>query len=1363
MATLDTILNIRVEGTDQMVKLKTEIDKTAAELKELQTDGKKASETQDQFNAKVVTAETKLKAMRGELTKSKTELIKNAKAAGDSSKSYNSLTKANAKLSAEVRKLADPMGKNKKAFTELTGKMKANEAQLKKMDAAMGRNQRNVGNYKQSLTSVATGIGAVIIAFKTFQRVLGTFVDFQFQMKQVGVISGATTVELEMLTETAKELGSTTAFTAGEVAGLQTELAKLGFDPTEIDGMTSSVLDLAFAFDKDLAQTGETVAVVLKSYQMEASEAGRVTDILATAFASTSLDLEKFNTAFPKVGAISKQLGFSLEGTTAMLGQLTSVGLEASTAGTSLRSIFLKLADSNSALSQKLGGSVKSVDQLLPALNKLYEEGTDVEEMLGLTDKRAVTAFASLAAGATDVAVLTDSFKDSEGAAADMAAVMRDTLKGSLDETTSAANGFVIELFEKLEPAILLVVEGIGLLFEALGFLLENLGKVALGVGAYAAVVGIAAIGNGTFVTSLMASKVALGLQAAAAYISKTATNAFSTAIKMNPIGLFIGLLTTGIALLLDWGAASDEAADSQQAVVEPIKEQVKELSKLDKIKKDSMSQQTKEIASLKALVGQIKAGNLSTKERGKAIKEYNAIAGTNISNLSSEETIVKNLEKSYTAAVDAIKRKIILQSSEKSVIALLEKQAVLEEEIEQRKIFVNNATENQLKTDKKLVAINKERQEAGARTTEALIADGDNLLNNTIRVNSTAEQSNVALTNSVALMIEENQQRSETSQMYSDQRIVIMQQEEIANENAAIATVDSNERIKTSNEDKTLSVTASADAAIAANIANGDAVNILNEEKLRLSNTEGQHLKLEEQIAAIYAKADGALAKLNVSSSHRSKSNTAAKTEYQLLKDAVGNYITTLQSEIVNGTQAMDAFVNSEEAKAMSAEDKGKRIAKIEADTAVKVKKATDDVIKAKSDLKVIDDQLATAFKVINATSVDYISKLQKVQVETEKQIAIDNRQLGTLQDLEDAGANVAKERITLALKIAQTELTLALKTAEASDLSTQAQIDNIARLKGEIEGFQEELADTEGTGGFMNKMLFGTNEEGGAFTGEDLINSVQMGLETTAELMSSFNALQQQQLAGKLGVIEKDKKAAVKLYKESAEFEVATDKERAKRIEEIEKTHDDKMLALKIAQFKKDQQMQRAQAIIGGATAIMNILKGSATGNVIADAIIKGVLIAATIATTAMQIATINATPPPTAALGGVMDDSFFKMGGMVNGKSHAQGGEKFSVGGRVAELEGGEAVINKKSTAMFKPMLSQMNVAGGGKKFADGGMVFADGGMTFETDTLQNDNGIADALLEGLQDQQVLLVEAEVTDSQKDVAAIESRISF
>lgn len=65
-------------------------------------------------------------------------------------------------------------------------------------------------------------------------------------------------------------------------------------------------------------------------------------------------------------------------------------------------------------------------------------------------------------------------------------------------------------------------------------------------------------------------------------------------------------------------------------------------------------------------------------------------------------------------------------------------------------------------------------------------------------------------------------------------------------------------------------------------------------------------------------------------------------------------------------------------------------------------------------------------------------------------------------------------------------------------------------------------------------------------------------------------------------------------------------------------------------------------------------------------------------------------------------------FHDGGMLEGPSHRDGGIPFSVGGRLGfEAEGGEAIINKRSVAMFRPLLSAINQAGGGVAFEDGGV--------------------------------------------------------
>jgi hypothetical protein len=50
------------------------------------------------------------------------------------------------------------------------------------------------------------------------------------------------------------------------------------------------------------------------------------------------------------------------------------------------------------------------------------------------------------------------------------------------------------------------------------------------------------------------------------------------------------------------------------------------------------------------------------------------------------------------------------------------------------------------------------------------------------------------------------------------------------------------------------------------------------------------------------------------------------------------------------------------------------------------------------------------------------------------------------------------------------------------------------------------------------------------------------------------------------------------------------------------------------------------------------------------------------------------------------------------MIEGNSHAGGGVRINA-------EGGEAVMNKNSVAMFKPLLSAMNQMGGGTSFQRG----------------------------------------------------------
>lgn len=1250
MANLETILSIKVEGTSDMVKFKDEIDKTQKELKDLKAEQKAAGAEGSKFSKNIVEQETKLKALKKGLVGQKNDLIKVSEAAKITGKSYNDLTKKNASLVVQLKKLADPLGKDAKAFQKLSGQINTNTAALTKMDAKMGRSQRNVGNYGGAIKGMGVQLGAAILAFKTLERVIGTFVDFEFQIKQVGVISGATATELAMLEKSAKDLGSSTAFTAGEVAGLQKELAKLGFDPTEIENMTSSVLDLAFAFGDDLGTTATAVGSTLRQFNLDSSEATRVTDVMATAFANSSLDLAKFETAMAKSAPVAQALGFTLEDTTAILGTLTNAGLDASTAGTSLKNIFLKLADPTGDLAKSLGRNITSVDELVPAMNELVASGIDVAGMLDITDKRSVTAFASMLSGSESITEMSEKLENAQGTTKRFADVMRDSLKGQLDEVKSSAEGFALELTDNLQPVLSVIMEVLMTLFGVLKAISPVIVSLTAGFVAYKVVVIAASLATKAWTIATTAMRIVAIATSGGVKGLTRAMKLLNIAIKANPVGLLVGALAAGVAL---FATMSDETEDSAKGL-EKIN---KETERMSTLQKNLEKTQVDELANVKSLIASIKDETKTRKDRMTAVKNLNAIAGTNITNLDNEKKLTTELAEAYKSAVDNIKAKYILDLAKGEVLGLVAEEVELMKDLEKAQSAENAA----LNTRNEVMETNKN------------IAAADNA----------AKNSSIQMLDSEGRAIGQNldikkrdgvrtQQNTEFEQDYQD---AISKREGIQKKIIAIQEKQNGKMSK------------------AQEIVNGLVTAVKKEDEVK-----GKVL-----------------------------------TQYEKLREAVTKEEKQLKSLI-----ALKAIGKASDEQ---------------------ITKQVEKVKTAKKNLMVVDDavikqnkKIAESLKPTSDALADQIEKINKV-------IDADTLQLDSMKKLEDAGAKLTKERISQALKIAKSQLDLALITIQSSDESTKAQVDNINELKNKITGFQNDLGNLgaeTGNEGFMRKTLFGSSEDGEGFTGEDLINSISTTIGQVMGIMSAVTQLQNEQMNTEIQGIEGAKETELKAIRETQEYKIASSEDQAKMEEKITKKHDAKILALKVAQFDRDKKMMKAQAIMSGAMAIMTIWAGNITGNPLADAIIKSILTAAQVAMTGIQVASINAQAPPTAELGGVMDDSFFQTGGMVNGKSHANGGEKFAVGGRVVELEGGEAVINKKSTAMFKPMLSQMNVAGGGRKFADGGMVMATDMM--ETQSLAMSNAVNER-----EDQKVFLVESDVTSTQLVVKNIEAQATF
>ncbi len=201
-----------------------------------------------------------------------------------------------------------------------------------------------------------------------------------------------------------------------------------------------------------------------------------------------------------------------------------------------------------------------------------------------------------------------------------------------------------------------------------------------------------------------------------------------------------------------------------------------------------------------------------------------------------------------------------------------------------------------------------------------------------------------------------------------------------------------------------------------------------------------------------------------------------------------------------------------------------------------------------------------------------------------------------------------------------------------------------------------------------------------------ENKIAVKEFFMEKATEIMSSLNDVA-------AGFDERDRE---RVQTNRDEAVAALDEKLSKGLIS-QKSHDAQVKKLDENLDKEKQKIARRQAIRERLMATISIGMNTAKAIMgiwadfpkidfgVSAATASGIVAALGLA----QAAAVWAQPMPKAS-----------RGLLLQGPSHAAGGIPI-------EAEGGEAIINKRSTSMFKPLLSAINAAGGGVRFATGGI--------------------------------------------------------
>lgn len=381
---------------------------------------------------------------------------------------------------------------------------------------------------------ITAGIGVAIAKFAEFDQ----------QMSYVQAATGESAENMALLRDAALEAGASTVFSATESAAAIEELAKAGISTADIlGGGLKGALDLAAAGGLAVADAAAIAATTMQQFQLSGEDATHVADLLAAGAAKAMGDVSDLSAALNQSGLVAAQFGVSVEETTGTLAAFAQAGLLGSDAGTSFRTMLLRMANPTKEVSQlmdSLGFSAYDASGQFIGLAGLA--GELETSLAGMTqaqrDQTLAMIFGQDAIRAANILLREGeegirnwtTAVDDQGFAAETAAARLDNLMGDWEAFTGALDTAFIQMGAGANGPLRALIQGLTALVE--GFT-ELPAWVQQGTLVLAGVVGVIGLVGGAAllaVPKIVEFRIAmqtLGLTAATAKTSLASAGAF--------------------------------------------------------------------------------------------------------------------------------------------------------------------------------------------------------------------------------------------------------------------------------------------------------------------------------------------------------------------------------------------------------------------------------------------------------------------------------------------------------------------------------------------------------------------------------------------------------------------------------------------------------------------------------------------------------------------------------------------------------------------------------------------------------------------------------------------------------------------
>lgn len=516
------IVDIQVkyqEAVDAMAKYRAAIDEARAQMNALKKDLKDGKITQAEYDKQSEASRVFMK-QQGDAINTLSRQVQNQIKV--QKENEGSLKQLRAELS-NATAAYDAMSRAERDSAkgqELKNHIVQITNELKGAEEGTLRFYRNVGNYPAPVTtalgsikskfmevgSTIAGIvtGGGIMAFG--QKIIQVGRDFNDGMARVHAVTQAGADDMKMMSDEAKRLGATTAYTAAESAGALENLTRNGLNAAQATNALSPTLQFAQANTIGLAEAADIMTNVSNGFNMGVEGMAHVSDSLSYTASHSATNVSQLAEALKNAAPFGHALGQPIEEVNSALGVLADVGIKGSDAGSALRMVMLGLATSTAKqqkVFEKYGISIDQqslkTDGLTKTLEKLRDSGimssaSSANDLADVFGRRVSPQAMALLNNIDALKTKLGGLKEAQGTTGDMFEVSMSTVTQQIKGLQSAWEAFLLSIYDSNSDALVAPLQA---LRELVNFVREHFDDIAQIIASVIAGISFAKLING--------------------------------------------------------------------------------------------------------------------------------------------------------------------------------------------------------------------------------------------------------------------------------------------------------------------------------------------------------------------------------------------------------------------------------------------------------------------------------------------------------------------------------------------------------------------------------------------------------------------------------------------------------------------------------------------------------------------------------------------------------------------------------------------------------------------------------------------------------------------------------------------------